>query len=105
MPTIWKHPQSKYWFAKITLPDGRRTSRSTKQTDRRAATLVAFTLEKTATLARRSELTTAVVVKLARELCEATGAAPVETVTIVQQFENYTSGRAAIGGAPSTLPR
>ncbi|MEO6785909.1 MAG: hypothetical protein ABI318_07220, partial [Chthoniobacteraceae bacterium] len=82
MPTLWKHPESKYWFAKITLPDGRRTSRTTKQTDRRAALQAAFAMEKTAALARRNELTQSAVVKLARDLCEAIGAAPIESKSI-----------------------
>lgn len=37
MASIWKHPKSKFWFACIRLPDGRRTKRSTKETDRKKA--------------------------------------------------------------------
>ena len=105
MPTIWKHPNSKFWFAKITLPDGRRTSRTTKQTDRNAATKAAFAMEKAASLARRNELTQSAVVKLSRDLCEAIGAPAIENKTVEQHFRTYLESRKAIGCAASTLAR
>jgi len=37
MASIRKHPKSPFWFACITLPDGRQTQRSTKLTDRKKA--------------------------------------------------------------------
>ena len=45
MASIRKHPKSKYWFACITLPDGRQTQRSTKQTDAKKAAAFAEKLE------------------------------------------------------------
>jgi len=45
MPSLWKHPQSQYFFACFTLPDGRRTKRSTKLTDRKKALKLAFDWE------------------------------------------------------------
>lgn len=41
MASLRKHPRSPYWFACYNLPDGRRTQRSTKQTDRRKAERIA----------------------------------------------------------------
>ncbi|MEY2485476.1 MAG: hypothetical protein QOH39_1124 [Verrucomicrobiota bacterium] len=45
MASIRKHPKSKYWYACITLPDGRQTQRSTKQTDMKKARGFAEKLE------------------------------------------------------------
>ena len=41
MAYLRRLPQSRYWIAGFTLPDGRRTQRSTRQTERRAAWRVA----------------------------------------------------------------
>lgn len=42
MPSVHKDPRgkSKYWYCAFTLPDGRRTFRSTKEVDRKAAQVV-----------------------------------------------------------------
>ena len=45
MASIWKHPESKYWVACFTGPDGRRMKRSTKMTSRRQAIKAAFMFE------------------------------------------------------------
>lgn len=41
MASVRQHPRSPFWFACFSLPDGRRTHRSTKQTDRRKAERIA----------------------------------------------------------------
>ncbi len=91
MPTLWKHPESKFWFAKITLPDGRRTSRTTKQTDRNAAMQTAFAMEKLASLARKNELTQSALVKLANDLCEQIGAPAVARKSIDETCREFLS--------------
>lgn len=53
MASIRKHPKSPFWFACITLPDGRQTQRSTKQTDPKRALKFAQKLEE----AGRAKLT------------------------------------------------
>lgn len=103
MPTLWKHPDSQYWFAKITLPDGRRTSRTTKQTDKNAAMQAAFAMERVALLARRNELTQSAVVKLAADLCERIGAPAIVTKTISGQCREYLA--AGNDWSPATLTR
>ena len=45
MSSLRKHPKSPFWFACITLPDGRQTQRSTKLTDRKKAQQFAEKLE------------------------------------------------------------
>ena len=37
MASVWRHPKSPYWSACIRLPDGKRTKRTTKETDRKKA--------------------------------------------------------------------
>lgn len=37
MASLWKHPKSKFFVGCFSLPDGRRTKRSTKTTDRKLA--------------------------------------------------------------------
>jgi integrase len=56
MATLRKHPRSPYWQAVITLPDGRRTNRSTKCRDRKKAIRVAQQLEDVAIAAREGRL-------------------------------------------------
>ena len=48
MASVWKHPESKYWFACFSLPDGRRTKRSTKRTSRTEAMKIAEKFEEAA---------------------------------------------------------
>jgi integrase len=45
MASIRRKPNSKYWYACFSLPDGTRTQRSTKTTDRKAAMKIAFQFE------------------------------------------------------------
>ena len=45
MASIRKYNGSKFWFACVTLPNGRRVQRSTKETDRRKAQNIAERLE------------------------------------------------------------
>jgi integrase len=46
MPSVHRKPNSPYWHAAYYLPDGRRTLRSTKCTDKRKALQVAFEFQK-----------------------------------------------------------
>jgi hypothetical protein len=48
MASIWKHPESKFWVACFTGPDGRRMKRSTKTTNRRQAIKLSFKYEEAA---------------------------------------------------------
>src|SRR5262245_55687796 len=46
MASLRRKDGSKFWYACITLPDGRQTQRSTKQTNRKDAQKVADTFER-----------------------------------------------------------
>lgn len=56
MAFLRKFPRSPYWFAGYTAPDGRRVQRSTKQSSRKKAQLVANEWEKAARLASEKRL-------------------------------------------------
>lgn len=66
MASIRKHPKSKFWFACITLPDGRQTQRSTKQTDAKKARAFAEKIE----AAGRGKLTERQARKIVSEIFE-----------------------------------
>src|SRR5215470_4207052 len=45
MASIRRYKDSKFWFACVTLPNGRRVQRSTKETDQKKALKIAERLE------------------------------------------------------------
>lgn len=48
MASLWKHPKSRYWTACFTGRDGQRIKRSTKETNRKKAEMIALKLEEVA---------------------------------------------------------
>lgn len=56
MPSVHRKPRSPYWHAAYTLPDGRRTIRSTKCRDKRKALQVAFEFQKATDTAKEGRL-------------------------------------------------
>jgi len=57
MACVWKHPASKFWFARFTDERGVQRNRTTRQTDRRAAQTCADNWEHACRLARQGTLT------------------------------------------------
>ena len=57
MASLRRLPNSPYWIACFTLPDGRRTQRSTKATDRKEAQRIANKFEDVAETGRERRLT------------------------------------------------
>lgn len=57
MASIHRRPKSPFWHAAYTLPDGRRTLRSTGTTDRKKALSIALEYEKASRLGRQGLLT------------------------------------------------
>jgi integrase len=82
MASIHRHPQSPFWVCYYTLPDGRRTSRSTRQRDRKKALLFCLKLEEASDKARAGELTETTARKILDDILESSGARalPVSTV-------------------------
>jgi len=46
MASLWKHPNSRFWTAGHTDRDGRQMKRTTKQTDKRRALIIAVEYER-----------------------------------------------------------
>lgn len=57
MASIRRHPKSRYWSACFQLPDGRRTQRTTEQTDATKARKIADQFEKAAQAGKIARLT------------------------------------------------
>ena len=85
MASLRKHPRSSYWFACITLPDGRRTQRSTKQTDRRKAQRIAESFED----ATNRKLTEAQARRVISDIFEIVNGKPLVSKTIREHFTDW----------------
>jgi integrase len=77
MASIHKDPRGKspFWYCAYTLPNGRRTFRSTKQRDRKKAFDVCRALERASEKAREGELTEIQVRKILGDILESVGPA------------------------------
>lgn len=105
MASIWKHPNSPYWTACFTDESGRRSKRSTKQTDRRLALKAAEAFEEAAKKARAVELTRAAAVKVLNDLMERTHGEGLDTRSARQHFADYLAGLQARGTKEASLKR
>ena len=56
MASLRRHPRSPFWIACFSLPDGRRTTRTTRKTDKREAMQVAIDYEKASMAANKKRL-------------------------------------------------
>lgn len=83
MASIWKHPESKYWYANITLASGGRTNRSTRETDARKARKIAESYE----AAARQKMTESQIRRVMADLYESVTGAPLASAT-VREFMN-----------------
>lgn len=73
MAYVRKHPQSPFWSAWFTDENGQRTSRSTKQTDRREALKTAIGWEEHAKAARQGMLAASQVLRVYNEMLSKSG--------------------------------
>jgi integrase len=84
MASIHKDPRGKspYWQCYYSLPDGRRTSRSTRQRDRKKAWAFCLKLEEASDKARIGELTEASARRIVDDILTSSGARalPISTV-------------------------
>jgi integrase len=68
MACIWKHPQSRYWFARFLDKDGRYRNASTKSTDRKTALKLAEEFETVAKARRTATQCRRVISRLHAEI-------------------------------------
>ncbi|HEX5399868.1 MAG TPA: tyrosine-type recombinase/integrase [Verrucomicrobiae bacterium] len=95
MASIHKDPRGKspFWYCAFTLPDGRRTFRSTKERDRKKAMDICAEWERASTQGRDGTFTEAQARKILNTILENTGQAPMQTETIHDHFTRWLSGK------------
>lgn len=98
MASLWKHPESRYWFACFTAADGRRLKRSTKATDRPTAQRLADEYEAAARRKRTARQARAVIADLHERI---TGEALPDTT--LRAFVKEWLERKAPETTPATL--
>ena len=91
MASIHKDPRGKspFWYASFTLPNGKRTSRSTKQTDKRKAEAVCYDWEKAARQARQGNLQDFAARKVIGDLYEISNGEQLPSSRIKTYFESW----------------
>ncbi|HBJ83174.1 MAG TPA: hypothetical protein DDZ88_04735 [Verrucomicrobiales bacterium] len=97
MASLWKHPESKFFFACFTDRTGRRLKRSTKETGRAKAQRIADAFE----LAARQKQTARQVRSVIAELHKTITGQDVAALTIREHSENWLAEKK--GTAPATL--
>lgn len=106
MASLHKDPRGKspFWYCAFTLPDGRRTFRSTKLTERKQAWEVCLQFEKSAGQGRDGNFTEAQARKVLNTILENTGQAPMQSETIHDYFTNWINGK-ELANKPRTAER
>jgi len=85
--------KSPFWYVAFTLPNGRRTFRSTKERARNRAWEIALKWEKAAKLGRRGELTEAQSRKILNDILESAGQGPMNLQTVDQFFSSWIESK------------
>jgi integrase len=93
--------KSPFWYACFTLPNGKRTTRSTKQTEKRKAEAVARELQKAARQARDGNLQEFAARKVIGDLYEISNGEPLPSSKIRSYFESWLA-RKKLETAPAT---
>jgi integrase len=106
MASLHKDPRGKspFWYCAFTLPDGRRTFRSTKERDRKKALGICCEWERSSGQARDGAFTEAQARKVLNTILENTGQAPMQTETIHDYFTNWLNGK-ELANKPRTHER
>ena len=97
MASLWKHPESKFFFACFTDRSGRRLKRSTKETNRAKAQKIADGYEQAA----RQKQTVRQVRNVIAELHKTITGQDVAVLTMREHSENWLAEKK--GTAPATL--
>lgn len=98
MASLWKHPQSKFWTACFTSPDGRQLKRSTKTTDKKLAMKLAEEFEQAARTQRTLRQARVVISDLHKEL----SGSNVESMSLMHYVENWLERR-ELEVSPATM--
>jgi integrase len=91
--SIHRHPKSPFWVCYYTLPDGRRTSRSTGQRDKKRARLFCIRLEEASDKARAGELTETTARRILDSILESSGARALPISTTRAFAHSWLAGK------------
>ena len=89
MACVWKHPESKFWFARYRDANGRRVNRSTQETSRRTASIMAEQWERAARNAAHGKLTRGRAKDVLDEILASTGLDPIPTATVEEVLRGW----------------
>ena len=92
MASLWRHPKSSFFTACYTDKDGRRVKRSTKQTDRKKAALIAAEWERVHVQARRAGVSTRQIQKVLNDLLEKTNEETIVTPSTERYLREWLTG-------------
>src|SRR5215469_9232011 len=97
MASIHKDPRGKspYWYCAYTLPNGKRTFRSTKLTDRKAAEEFCRRLEYASRESRAGRLTETRARELISEIVEHATGEPLRNYTVEDWLREWLQGKKA----------
>lgn len=106
MASLHKDPRGKspFWYCAFSLPDGRRTFRSTKERDRKKAFDICCEWERASGQGRDGAFTEAQARKVLNVILENTGQSPMQTETICSHFTHWISGK-ELAKKPRTVER
>jgi integrase len=90
MASLRRKPNSKFWFACFTLPDGTRTQRSTKTTDRRLAQKLANEFEE----ASQHPLTESQARRVISDIHKLVSGRALDSKSVRDYFAQWIAGRA-----------
>ncbi len=89
MASLWKHPNSRFWTACYTDKDGRQVKRSTKQTERKKAMLLAVEWENLEARARNATVSTLQIQKVLNDLVTKVTGESTNTPTIEKYLTDW----------------
>ena len=92
MASLWKHPNSSCWSACYTDRDGRQLKRTTKQTDKRKALLIAVEWERVEAQAHKSGVSTRQMQKVLNDMLEKTNEETIVTPTTGKYLRDWLTG-------------
>ena len=89
MASLWKHPNSKFWTACYTDREGRQVKRSTKQTDKRKALLIAVEYERIESQSRNAGVSTRQMQRVLNDMLEKTNEEAIVTPTTEKYLRDW----------------
>ena len=93
MASLTRKKDCKNWIACFTLPDGTRTNRTTRTSNKKAARKVAAQYEEASVLAKRGQLNEARARKVVSDILESAGVPPLETTTVKSFLLEWAGGK------------